>query len=251
MRITTRVLTLIATAASAVCAAQISSTTVATNRGTRQTETPHTAEYTITQVQTLANGVTVTQESTEKIAVDAQGRHMNLSTVMRPAGQQSPFTFVHIIDPPNHTSTSRTSQGQRVTVRSIPDPVQKPACATHAIPETRHSDISREKPVIEELGTTTIQGMEAKGTRITTTIPAGAEGNDAPLVITNEIWRAAASNFRDLTLREVTDDPRSGKRTRELKNFAQGDPDPSLFEPPQGYEIVKEDPPQVVCSSGQ
>ena len=249
MRETARILTLIAAAASAVCAAQISSTTLVTNHGARVAESPHTAEYTITAVQTLANGTTITRESSEKIAVDAQGRRMTSSTMTHPAGQQDPITFVHIYDPAARTNTNWSSQGKRVTVQSMPEPGQRQTCGTTVEPEARRSDIPREKPVTEELGTTSIQGIEAKGTRITRTIPAGAEGNDAPLVVTIERWTATAPNLRHLTVREINDDPRNGKTTRELTNFVQGDPDPSLFEPPQGYEIVKEEPPQMTCSS--
>jgi hypothetical protein len=251
MRETARVLMLIAAAASAVCAAQISSTTVATNHGARLAETPYTAEYGITTVQTLANGTTITRESTEKIAVDAQGRRMNSSTIEQPAGRQNPIMWFHVSDPVAHTNLNWTSQGKRVTMTTMPEPGQRPACETSGDSVARHSDIHHEKPVIEELGTTTIQGIEAKGTRTTRTIPAGAEGNDAPLVTTNEYWRATASNLRHLSVREVWDDPRNGKRTKELTNFVQGDPDPSLFEPPPGYEIVKEGPPEVICSSEQ
>jgi hypothetical protein len=251
MRETARVFVLIAAAASVVCAAQTSSTTVAVNHGTRHAEAPYTAEYSITTVQTLANGTTITQESSEKIAVDAQGKRMTSNTMMHPAGQQNPMTFSHIFDPVARTNTNWTSQSKRVTVTSMPEPGQRPACETASVPEAQHSDNPREKSVVEELGTATIQGIEAKGTRVTRNIPAGADGNDAPLVSTNEYWKASAPNLHHLMVREISDDPRRGKRTRELTNFVQSDPDPSVFEPPQGYEIVNEGPPQITCSSGQ
>jgi hypothetical protein len=249
MRETARVLTLIA-AASAVCAAQTSSTTVAAGQGMRHAEAPYTAEYSITTVQTLANGTTITKESSEKIAEDAQGRRMSSNT-FHPGDQQNTMTLVHVFDPVARTNTDWTSQGKRVTVTSMREPGQRPACETSSVLEAQHRDNPRAKPVVEELGTATIQGIEAKGTRITQNIPAGADGNDAPLVSTNEYWKASAANLHHLMVREINDDPRHGKRTKELTNFVQADPDPSVFEPPQGYEIVNEGPPQITCSSGQ
>jgi hypothetical protein len=245
MRRTSRVLTLMAAAASAVCMAQTSSTAVAVNR---HVETPYSAEYAITSVRTLADGTTITKESTEKIAVDAQGRRMTSNTTHLPE-QQNPITFFHIFDPVARTNTSWTSQRKRVTVMTMPEPGPRGCEITDV--EAQLGPMPRGKPITEQLGTATIQGIEAKGTRNTRTIPAGAEGNDAPLVSTNEHWRAIAPNLSHLTVREIWDDPRNGKRTKELTNFVQGDPDPSLFEPPADYEIVKEGQPQITCSPEQ
>ena len=93
----------------------------------------------------------------------------------------------------------------------------------------------------ENLGTESIQGVEARGRRYTTTIPAGAMGNDAPLVSTVEAWTALAVGLNGLVVRENRDDPRSGKTTRELTSLSQSEPEPATFQPPQGYEIVTKD----------
>jgi len=37
-----------------------------------------------------------------------------------------------------------------------------------------------------------------------------------------------------LLVRDVRDDPRSGKTTKELTNLSQSDPDPATFQPPAG-----------------
>lgn len=97
---------------------------------------------------------------------------------------------------------------------------------------------SKNKTVVEDLGTTTIQGIEAHGTRYTWTTPAGAEGNDAPLVHSQEFWTATGLGFERLTLRHIDNDPESGKSESELVKISLGEPDPALFQPPEGYEIV-------------
>jgi hypothetical protein len=96
----------------------------------------------------------------------------------------------------------------------------------------------------EDLGTATIQGVEARGYRITTTIPAGEQGNDQPLVSKREVWMAPGFGR---ALREITDDPRMGKRTMELVNLTQSEPDLTAFQPPEGYEVVIEEMHEVAC----
>jgi len=86
----------------------------------------------------------------------------------------------------------------------------------------------------EDLGTKTIAGIEAHGSRTTRTIPAGEEGNEVPLVTVQEIWR---SQKLGLTLMGTMDDPRSGRRTYEVEEFTEGEPDASLFTPPEGYRV--------------
>ena len=80
---------------------------------------------------------------------------------------------------------------------------------------------SGSKPLIEDLGTDTIQGVEAHGRRITTTIPAGEIGNAAPLVRTRETWMAVAPTLQGLVVRENSDDPairQDDKGTRQPRS---------------------------------
>lgn len=86
-----------------------------------------------------------------------------------------------------------------------------------------------------DLGTRMIAGVEAEGHRTTQTIPAGEEGNELPLVITNERW---TSKELGLVLMGISDDPRRGRSTYEVEELTVGEPDASLFAPPAGYNIV-------------
>ncbi|WP_158789710.1 hypothetical protein [Granulicella sp. L46] len=92
----------------------------------------------------------------------------------------------------------------------------------------------------EDLGMRTIAGVDAHGSRVTQTIPAGAEGNELPLVIVSETWN---SKELGLILLGMRDDPRRGKTTFEIEELTQGEPDPTLFVPPAGYKIVDQNPP--------
>ena len=86
----------------------------------------------------------------------------------------------------------------------------------------------------EELGTQTIEGVPATGTRTTTTIPAGAIGNEQAIKIVSEQWFSP-----DLQLLVMTkhSDPRSGDTTYRLANIVRADPDHSLFVVPPDYTL--------------
>ena len=237
--------------------------------GTHHASQPYTAQFKITSVQTLANGTTITRESTELQAEDSQGRHVTVAT--QPAiGQMPERSIYRVNDPVNRVNISWISPGKVATIRNMLPPRQAgqaricwaegPATSADAANTTDHSDsagelitkalvgLASQSPTVqmvhpkpaaadvksEQLGKQTIQGVEAFGRRTTTTIPAGTEGNDAPLVTTFESWRAYSLL---LNVREVRDDPRSGKWTKELTELNQSEPDEAMFQPPEGYEV--------------
>lgn len=86
----------------------------------------------------------------------------------------------------------------------------------------------------EDLGVRTFEGVEAKGSRTTTVIPAGAIGNEQPITITSEEWFSA-----DLQVLLMTKhaDPRSGETTYRLTGVLRNEPNASLFEVPAGYTV--------------
>jgi hypothetical protein len=211
---------------------------------------PYTAEYKNTRVQTLANGSTITHESTEVVALDSQGRRMTSTTNIPLSGDQTQRTMVTVFDPVARTNSNWTVPGKKATVMAMPVPgAPRTSCATSTTPVllAPSPGVQRQQPTVEDLGTETIQGVEARGRRITTTTPAGAIGNDAPLVSTTETWTAIAPGLRGLMARNVIDNPQSGKTARELTNFTQAEPDPSVFQPPSDYEIVNKPAPGSVC----
>jgi len=102
--------------------------------------------------------------------------------------------------------------------------------------------------VREELGTDTIMGVEVRGYRTTVTTPVGRIGNDQPLVSTTETWTAASLG---ITVRQISEDPRMGKTTREMVNLDLSEPEPSVFQPPAGYEVLNEEMHEVPCQQAR
>lgn len=90
---------------------------------------------------------------------------------------------------------------------------------------------------VESLGTQTIEGVEATGTRKTTTIPAGQIGNELPIRIVSERWYSPALQATVLSRR---DDPRFGETVYRLTNINRSEPAASLFEVPAGYTVTDE-----------
>jgi len=216
-----------------------SRTPVATQTKVQAAKAPYTAEYKITHVQTLADGTTIIRETTEVKALDSQGRRMTATTIT--SADRAPTTHVMVYDPVARAQTFWHSPGKVAHVLQMSPTAAERHCLTITRDDVSVVSGPKAKYTSEDLGTESIQGIEARGRRRTTTIPAGAMGNDAPLVSTADTWTALAVGLNGLVVREVRDDPRQGKTTRELTNLTQGDPDPSTFQPPEGYEIVTKD----------
>lgn len=90
----------------------------------------------------------------------------------------------------------------------------------------------------EQLGKQTIEGVECEGTRITTTLPAGAIGNENPIVTVQENWYSPELKMTIMTRRT---DPRFGESTYRVTGILRAEPDPGLFSVPSDYTI-KEGP---------
>jgi hypothetical protein len=92
---------------------------------------------------------------------------------------------------------------------------------------------SNSGPGSEELGTLTINGVPATGTRTTAIVPVGAIGNDREMRIVNERWFSPDLN---LLIKSVNTDPRFGTTTYDLTNISRQPPDASLFRVPADYK---------------
>ena len=95
---------------------------------------------------------------------------------------------------------------------------------------------SKVKPVVEDLGMQTIEGVSAEGTRTTVTIPAGQIGNDKPIVTETERWYSPELQVTVMTKRT---DPRTGTNTYKLTNINRSEPAPALFQVPSDYTVVE------------
>jgi hypothetical protein len=86
----------------------------------------------------------------------------------------------------------------------------------------------------ESLGTQTINGVVAEGTRTTRTIPAGQIGNEKPLQVVSERWY---STDLQIVLKSTRTDPRFGTTTYTVTNLQRTEPAPTLFAVPADYTV--------------
>jgi hypothetical protein len=88
----------------------------------------------------------------------------------------------------------------------------------------------------ESLGRQTIEGVNAEGTRMTSTIEAGAIGNDRPIQSISESWY---SPELQTLIKSVHTDPRIGEETFQLTNVSRVEQPSYLFQIPAGYQTAE------------
>jgi hypothetical protein len=124
------------------------------------------------------------------------------------------------------------SDAQRPAPSSAPLTAPRPNTVAPPPP-----DPSRPERKSESLGEQIFGEVVAEGSRITTTYPIGYEGNDRPIIASNEIWVS-----RDLKLQIMRkfSDPHIGMNLREMTNIRRAEPDVALFQVPADFTIVDE-----------
>lgn len=207
---------------------------------------PYSATRTTTRVQTLADGTTITHTNVQKEARDSVGRtyHAIQPQLGGLTGQKLDWTIYTVSDPVKRIMMHWTSNGKIVTVNHWPEPQKShplPVPQNNQAPAPVLPRVQRNSPdmQIDDLGTQNIDGILAHGRRITRVIPAGREGNNQQITVTTETW--VSSELRtDVLL--VSEDPRSGNTRTELSDIDLNEPDPSLFQAPEGYTLQEMEP---------
>ncbi|MGI9165093.1 MAG: hypothetical protein ACR2G5_01665 [Pyrinomonadaceae bacterium] len=136
--------------------------------------------------------------------------------------------------PPQGPPPERAEMHSEVFLRSGPPP---PPGAEGGVVMEWHGGPERGGKT-ESLGRQTIEGVEAEGTRNTTTIPTGEIGNERSLEIVFERWYSPELQTVVMTRHA---DPRFGETIYRLTNISRDEPVRSLFEVPANY-TVKEGP---------
>lgn len=94
----------------------------------------------------------------------------------------------------------------------------------------------RDAGTTEALGKRMIEGVNSDGSRVVTTIEAGAIGNDRAIQSVNERW--FSQDLQTVMITKHTD-PRSGEESFRLVNVSRSEPPAYLFQIPAGYQIVE------------
>lgn len=87
----------------------------------------------------------------------------------------------------------------------------------------------------EDLGTQTIAGVDVQGTRDSITYNQGVIGKDRPFSRTRAFWYAPSLG---IDLESELSAPEFGKEIFTLTDVSTSDPDPKLFQIPDGFQVV-------------
>ena len=112
--------------------------------------------------------------------------------------------------------------------------VQVSGATSSSVSASTRTSSSLPAPVVTQLGTMTVAGIPAVGTRSTFTTPVGEIGNTQPIVSVSERW---FSTDLQITVQSKHTDPRMGETDYSLTNLSRSEPDASLFQVPSGYTI--------------
>jgi hypothetical protein len=88
----------------------------------------------------------------------------------------------------------------------------------------------------ESLGTQTIEGVQAQGTRMTRTIPAGQIGNENPIQVVTETWYSP--DLQMMVMRKSSD-PRRGETVTQVQNVSRTEPATTLFQVPADFKVTE------------
>ena len=194
---------------------------------------PYSAVQTSQMQQTLAGGNLISRQEQSKVYRDSQGRVRVERTRSEPAASSGqPETVIAIFDPV--AGYSYVLHPAKMTAIKMPVP-QHNGPPNGPGPHPRgHFGGDGAQVQTDNLGTQTVNGVSATGTRRTETIPAGAIGNQQPIQTVRETWISA-----DLKVPVMikSSDPRFGDMVMQLTNITQAEPDASLFQVPSGYTI--------------
>jgi hypothetical protein len=193
------------------------------------TGAPYSATETVSTVQTLASGNTITHQNVTQVYRDSQGRTRTERTITPPG--EAAFTQIEIMDPVSGNRYVLNSS----TLTAIQMPLPRSRTGT---PPANTPPAPPQRPGVTvtttDLGSRSVNGVDATGRQLTETIAAGAIGNAAPITITRTSW--IATDLK-VPVSIQTSDPRFGNTDMEMTNIATAEPDASLFQVPSNYTI--------------
>jgi hypothetical protein len=213
--------------------------------GTVVTGAPFSGVAVTESTQTLADGNHITRKTQANLFRDSQGRIRKEVTVtgfapLAAAGAAK--SFIVINDPVAGTNFVLHPDTKVAEKMGRPFGGMK-GSAKDAIKGKRQAreeqEIAAGNLKKEDLGTQTIGGISAQGTRVTRTIPAGQMGNEKPIYIVHETW---FSNDLQMVVMSKRTNPWIGETTYTLTNIQRKEPAAELFAVPSDFTVTQRGP---------
>lgn len=230
---------------------------------------PYSAQTVTEFSQTLADGTRIQRSSTGALYRDGEGRTRREQTLggiegMVPAGDLPKLIFIsdpvagvdYVVNVSEKTAQKIVTSGTMTHAAGVPGGAVVSHSFSTGVPGAGAAEMgkaaimARQAAVdgafyktfkhaegdakTEQLGTQEIGGVAAEGTRTTFTIPAGQIGNDRPISVVSERWYSSQLQTVVMTRHS---DPRTGESVYRLNNVSLAEPDPTLFQVPQGFAV--------------
>jgi hypothetical protein len=209
----------------------------AQTRGVFVTPIPNVPLLAVVNTQSseiLPNGTTLNRKTLSAIARDGHGRIFNERRPLIPVSETAtpPILSIHVYDPQTRTNTFMDPQSRVAWQSTLNRPPSAVPPEVGSIPVAGSTPAS---PYIkeEDLGTRRMEGVDVHGIRDMQTIPAETNGGKE-ITVVDECWYSEDLRLNMLAIHK---DPRTGEQTTTVTQVTRGEPDPTIFEIPQGYKV--------------
>lgn len=205
--------------------------------GKTVTGAPFSAGFSTQTTQALADGNKINHSTSGTLVRDGQGRtrhEMTLPSIGPWADPSKPAPHVVLINDVV-AKTHYVLEPDKKVARQMPAPRAgrrgRSFDGAAQIAPKHQGEVTT-----TSLGSQTIGGVSAQGTRYTRTIPAGEIGNEKPIEIVTERWYSP--DLQTVVMFKHSD-PRTGETVFQLTNVQRQEPDASLFQVPSDYTMKK------------
>jgi hypothetical protein len=192
---------------------------------------PFTSTVTAEWTKVLEDGSTLTVQNHRLVVRDGAGRIYQERRRLIPKDSQAEpdLERIEISDPSTHKKYFCRPAVHVCNLTDYSGP-ESASAQPVGVEEDMFGTLTR-----EDLGKTSVNGVDAIGTRETRTLNAGAIGNDRVISIVKEAWFSPQLGI-NVSVKRI--DPRHGTQIINVTDIAQGEPDAKLFAVPSGYAVV-------------
>jgi hypothetical protein len=208
------------------------------------TGVPYSALGTSETVTTLPDGNRIVRMNRVRMWRDSDGRtrsEYSLSSIGGPLPLEVNST-VTVIDDPATRTRYMLQPSAKIAVAVPISP-----CRVEDVPRGATPPPNVSAPL--NLGERELDGEKVAGSRIESTIPAGAIGNEQPITMSAEQWYGKELK---VVVEATYRDPRTGETRYRLRDIKRQEPDAKLFRVPKDYsrEPPERAEPGVISGGG-